>query len=267
MGRTAVPVRWIPPCELDGAWQMAIDEALLDAVRSGGGPVLRFYGWQGPTLSLGFHQRLIDPHWFTLVRSGTMELVRRPSGGRAVLHAGELTYALIWPDPPPRRQEAYVAACEWLRLGFAALGLPLQFGQQSSSLDRASCFATSTAADLIHPQGGKRIGSAQLWRQGALLQHGSILLEPPPALWHAVFNLAPPQLPTLPLDRAGLMGHLRDWALSAWSQAERAPGGVLVEQPLSAVELERIAERVPRYRVEESMGAATSPVLTMPRAT
>jgi lipoate-protein ligase A len=210
---------------------------------------------------------LIDPHWFTLVRSGTMELVRRPSGGRAVLHAGELTYALIWPDPPLRRQEAYVAACEWLRLGFAALGLPLQFGQQSSSLDRASCFATSTAADLIHPQGGKRIGSAQLWRQGALLQHGSILLEPPPALWHAVFNLAPPQLPTLPLDRAGLMGHLRDWALSAWSQAERAPGGVLVEQPLSAVELERIAERVPRYRVEESMGAATSPVLTMPRAT
>ena len=79
------------------------------------------------------------------------------------------------------------------------LGLPLQPGQNAPSRDRSSCFATSTSADLIHADGSKRIGSAQLWRGGCLLQHGSILITPQVELWERIFGEEPPLLPALPL--------------------------------------------------------------------
>jgi len=195
-------LRLIPTLELEGCRQMAIDAYLLNhslEVNPPVEPVLRFYRWSRPTLSLGFHQRLIEPHWRHLAEQGVLQLVRRPSGGRAVLHAGELTYALIWPAAPARRRQAYQLACEWLCLGFAAIGLPLVSGSEPASGRDSSCFASATAADLIHPCGAKRIGSAQLWRRGHLLQHGSILIDPPGELWRQVFGMAPPALPPLPL--------------------------------------------------------------------
>ncbi len=156
---------------------MAIDSWLLDqaadAPSPASGAMLRLYSWERPTLSLGFHQRSIPGRWWELAAAGAIDLVRRPSGGRAVLHAGDLTYALVWPLATPQRREAYTQACEWLRRAFAALGQPLNFGSQAPSRERSSCFATSTAADLVHADGAKRIGSAQLWRRGSLLQHGS----------------------------------------------------------------------------------------------
>ncbi|MFN5697301.1 MAG: lipoate--protein ligase family protein, partial [Cyanobacteriota bacterium] len=67
--------RWIPPLTLGGAWQMAIDEWLLDTAPT---PVLRLYEWQRPTLSLGHHQRQLDPQWLPLLQQGGLDLVRRP---------------------------------------------------------------------------------------------------------------------------------------------------------------------------------------------
>lgn len=187
--------RWIPPLLGDGRMQMAIDRWLLSQQeQSDAESVLRLYSWSRPTLSLGAHQSRLEPHWHELVATGQIELVRRPSGGRAVLHAGELTYALACRPASRHRLTAYMQACGWLQTAFAELGLPLRFGSTAArqARGRPSCFASGTAADLLHADGAKRIGSAQLWRGQALLQHGSILLTPDRDLWRQVFHEEPP---------------------------------------------------------------------------
>jgi lipoate-protein ligase A len=253
-------VRWMPPTSLEGTWQMALDELLLDAAVAGGGatrPVLRLYRWSRPTLSLGFHQRRIEPHWWELAREGTIDLVRRPSGGRAVLHAGDLTYALVWPAPGLARLEAYHQACGWLRLAFADLGQPLSFGDRRPAPDGANCFALATAADLVHGDGSKRIGSAQLWRRGHLLQHGSIQLTPPVPLWQRLFGMPPPPLAPLPVGDDELVERLRAAGAACW--------GELRTLPLTGLEHQAAAERLQRYRVPPD--SSSSPELSMPRAT
>ena len=256
----------LPPSRLQGTWQMAIDSWLLDnalatrAAASGTGlpsdclpaalaGTLRFYQWPRPTLSLGFHQQRLPAHWLELAASGVVDLVRRPSGGRAVLHGGDLTYALIWPSPPPQRAEAYRRACRWLQRGFAAMDLPLGFGEAAINRDRDNCFATSTAADLVHADGGKRIGSAQLWRRGALLQHGSILIQPQGALWRELFGVDPPPLPDLPVTTAELISLLVAQAQLHLPQAESDQGVDLVTLdqaalPWDAIDAQRCAYQV-----------------------
>ena len=242
-------LRLIPTLELEGCRQMAIDAWLLEhslEVEAPATPVLRFYRWSRPTLSLGHHQQLIEPHWQRLAAQGQLELVRRPSGGRAVLHAGELTYALIWPAAPSRRRQAYRLACEWLRQGFAAIGLPLEFGSEPASQQLAGCFERGTTADLIHPGGAKRIGSAQLWRRGHLLQHGSILIDPPAELWRQVFGAAPPELPPLQLTSQELESVLRRSAEQHLPFAAAVPWQ---SRALDAQEWEAISARLERYRL------------------
>jgi len=222
--------RWIPPLLADGSTQMALDRWMLEQQIAGSmAGCLRLYRWSRPTLSLGRHQRQIEPHWLALRDSGELDLVRRPSGGRAVLHAGEITYALACRPASSHRLTAYSQACLWLQEAFLSLGLPLQFGalRATQAAQRGNCFASGTAADLVHRGGGKRIGSAQLWQGPCLLQHGSVLLSPSLDLWHAVFQEDPPQLPPLPVDPAGLEALLRQAA------QEHLCGGSLLEQPLS----------------------------------
>ncbi len=243
MAPTPRPWRWIPPLTLPGDWQMAIDDWLLDELVAGrGGPVLRLYRWSRPTLSLGWHQRSLQAHWAELPTEQGIELVRRPSGGRAVLHAGCLTYALIWPDPPASRPLAYRQACAWLREAFSELGQPLHLGTAAANGQRSSCFATSTAADLVQANGAKRVGSAQLWRRGHLLQHGSLLLDPPEALWRLVFGQPPPALAPMPLPDQELE------ALLLRSAATHLAGGELIFRPLEGSELAEIEARRDRYR-------------------
>ena len=256
---------WLATNELNGAWQMAIDSWLLDQGR----PTFRLYRWRRPTLSLGLHQRHLEPHWPDLVNQGVIDLVRRPSGGRAVLHAGDLTYALVWPTPPPSRREAYRLSCVWLQLAFEHLGLPLVFGDQAANLQGSNCFALSTAADLVHGRGGKRIGSAQLWRRGQLLQHGSILLDPPRTLWLQVFGQEPPALPALPVSPSQLEQHLLSAAEQALPEALRgglagasAGGGGRALEPH---DLGQIAGRIPDHQLPSV--APTSPVATIVRTT
>lgn len=235
------PLRHLPTSCLTGDWQMAIDGWLLEQRA----PAFRLYRWERPTLSLGFHQRSLQAHWGELAAAGVIDLIRRPSGGRAVLHAGELTYALVWPEAVANRQQAYAQACGWLLEAFAQMGLPLEPGRQAASSQRSSCFATSTPADLVHGCGAKRIGSAQLWRRGCLLQHGSILIHPPADLWELVFRTPPPRLPPLPLDASALDNLLTKIALASLPTA--GTGSNL--QPLDAAELATIAGRRSGYGV------------------
>jgi lipoate-protein ligase A len=272
------PVRWIAPCCLEGAWQMAIDAWLLE----GSTPAFRLYRWARPTLSLGWHQCRLEPHWCDLVRQGRLDLVRRPSGGRAVLHGGDLTYALVWPLPQGTRSEVYGRALVWLVEAFAAMGQPLRSGSQAASLQRSSCFATSTVADLVQANGAKRVGSAQLWRGGHLLQHGSIQLDPCPSLWREVFGGDPPELAPLPLAGEDLEQHLYRSAARwlplvagglAEGLAEGHRGGGSHDTPLPRVlplgpaALAAITPGLGRYRTTLSVSRETSPELTMPRAT
>ena len=269
--------RWIPPITADGATQMALDRWMLEQLIAGGGPILRLYRWSRPTLSLGVHQRRLEPHWPALVQDGLIDQVRRPSGGRAVLHAGELTYALVCRPVSSRRVEAYGEACRWLQEAFAALGQPLRFGgdgpRQAQGL--SSCFASGTAADLVHADGAKRIGSAQLWRGPALLQHGSVLLEPDLALWRTVFGEDPPQLSPLavphrsPMADAPLPLDTLQAALRAAAECHLCDGP-LHEQPLSPSEwqaVDRIREQQQELELRGVSSDQASPLVCIERAT
>jgi lipoate-protein ligase A len=256
------PMRWIGTTCLDGDWQMAIDAWLLD----GPAPAFRLYRWSRPTLSLGWHQRRLEPHWWDLRRQGRIDLVRRPSGGRAVLHGADLTYALVWPRPPGTRSEVYGRALTWLVEAFAAMDLPLHGGRQAASLQRSSCFATSTVADLVHANGAKRVGSAQLWRGGHLLQHGSIQLDPCPLLWGQVFGVDPPDLDPLPLAGIALEEHLLrsaarwlPWQAGTAPGREHRPSPLPTLAPLAGEELASIGPLLGRYRVTEPFSGSPSP--------
>ena len=269
--------RWIPPITADGATQMALDSWMLQQLIGGGDPMLRLYRWSRPTLSLGVHQRRLEPHWPALVQDGVIDLVRRPSGGRAVLHAGELTYALVCLPASCRRVEAYGQACRWLQEAFAALGQPLRFGGEGprQAQSRSNCFASGTAADLVHLNGAKRIGSAQLWRGPALLQHGSLLLQPDDVLWRLVFGEEPPGLEPLaaqlPLASLAGLGGPDPLQRQLRAAAERhLCNGPLREQPLGRAEwqaVERIREEQQRALLQEGLGVQASPLACIERAT
>ncbi|MGB0563521.1 MAG: lipoate--protein ligase family protein [Spirulinaceae cyanobacterium] len=208
--------RLIPLLEAPGAVQMAIDAWLWRSHQQGNHPpTLRFCTWQPVAISLGVSQRRnIPDHWRSLTwRGQPVDLVKRPSGGRGVLHQGELTYAIVTNAPPGNREQSYRALCEFLIQGWAELGVALRFGgrdcakrsapgdcaQRSAPGDRAyikspNCFGLSTRADLVDVQGRKRIGSAQRRQGQTVLQHGSMLLNPDPALFTEVFGQAPPNI-------------------------------------------------------------------------
>ncbi|MCX7597705.1 MAG: lipoate--protein ligase family protein [Armatimonadetes bacterium] len=164
-----------------GSWNMSVDEALLQAARQGLAPVtLRFYRWTPPTLSLGYFQDAGEVSLETLRQLG-LGLVRRPTGGRAILHDDELTYSIVLPATAiPGGQSlgrSYRQISAALMAGLRRLGLQARMGAEEARRDNlpAACFALSTRADLT-AAGHKIIGSAQVRRDGFILQHGSIPL-------------------------------------------------------------------------------------------
>lgn len=188
--------RLIPLLRASGQIQMAIDQWLLEQHQAGEHPpVLRFYTWASPTISLGYHQRRWPTSWQQLTwQEIPIQLVRRPSGGRAVLHQGDLTYMVVTSGLTGKRLDAYKAICEFLIQGWRSLGVDLHYGCAGQEYARnPSCFGTATGADLLSAQGYKLIGSAQLRRGNAILQHGSMRLEPDTELFTQVFGEAAPQ--------------------------------------------------------------------------
>lgn len=174
------------PCS--PSYNMALDEALLDFHSKGEiPPVLRFYQWNPPTLSIGYFQRVSEIN-FEALTSKNIGFVRRPTGGRAVLHDSELTYSIIvteqYPNLPETVTEAYRFLSEGLLKGFHYLGLNAYFStpdteEKQNELKKpksAVCFDAPSWYELV-VEGKKVAGSAQTRQKGVVLQHGAILLD------------------------------------------------------------------------------------------
>jgi lipoate-protein ligase A len=165
-----------------GAANMAMDQALSEAAASGEAPpTLRFYRWQPPAVSLGRHQPITDVDAEVVQQLG-YEIVRRPTGGRAILHTDELTYAVTAAADEPRLTGTLMDA--YLRLSNALLGGLKRVGLQADKAGgdvragpnvSAACFEVPSAYEIT-AHGRKLIGSAQSRRAGYVLQHGSLPL-------------------------------------------------------------------------------------------
>jgi lipoate-protein ligase A len=212
----------------EGAWNMAADETLLQAAASGIAS-FRLYGWSQPTLSLGYFQSSAASRAYP--RLGELAWVRRPSGGAALVHHLEVTYALALPLGAPWQR----CGESWLRRmhvlladALATLGVSARMcgDQEERKLGDVLCFLHHTPADLLIGE-AKIVGSAQRKQRGALMQHGSILLAASP--WT-------PQLPGIrelagvslsaPTLAAAVTEHLTKqtgWQLlwSEWTPSER----------------------------------------------
>jgi lipoate---protein ligase len=212
---TNPPTIWrlIPPIEATGTMQMSIDRWLLDQHILGQiPPTLRFYTWPKPTISLGYHQRHYPDHWQSLVwQDSKVDLVKRPTGGRGVLHQGDLTYALIGSGFGGKRVEIYQQICRFLIDGWRSLNVELGYGTAGTGyIHNPNCFGTATSADLVCADGYKLIGSAQLIKSGAILQHGSIRLNPDLELFRQVFGetITQPPSPISQLTHAQIIDAL-----------------------------------------------------------
>lgn len=170
-----------PPAR--GSWNMAVDEAILEAIFAGEVlPTLRLYAWQPACLSLGHAQAFTEVNT-EQVKANGWDIVRRPTGGRAILHVDELTYSVIVPLSEPRVRggvlESYLRLSEALLQALRLLGLNPQANQQPSNQNSKTpnpvCFEVPSNYEIT-VNGKKLIGSAQARRKDGLLQHGALPL-------------------------------------------------------------------------------------------
>ena len=163
---------------------MAIDCALLDLVRSGEGAVLRVYRWEPFCLSFGRHEPALRRYGRDSILARGIDVVRRPTGGRAVWHARELTYAVAQPAAGVSLKESYRAIHGMLADAVRRLGAPALLAADPPrvpGLAAGACFGQPVGGEVV-VSGRKVVGSAQLREDGALLQHGSMLLSDDQAL-------------------------------------------------------------------------------------
>lgn len=181
--------RYIDSGNCSPAFNMALDEALLEWHSEGKiPPTIRFYGWNPATLSIGYFQKAEKEIDLVAVKKYGLGFVRRPTGGRGVLHDQELTYSVIvseeHPEMPKTVTEAYRVISEGILEGFKNLGLDAYFAIPRTDEEKAGlksprsavCFDAPSWYELV-VEGRKVAGSAQTRQKGVILQHGSILLD------------------------------------------------------------------------------------------
>lgn len=229
-----------------GAFNMAADLALMEG--DGVLPALRLYGWQRPTLSLGYAQDADAVVDFALADASGIEVVRRPTGGGAVLHDGanEVTYSIVAPERalPGGVVEAYRLLAEALVAGLAELGIRADLAEQVAPFEERSsvCFETPSRYELL-VAGKKTVGSAQCRRHERVLQHGAVPLRLDPVRAVSVLRTD---------DRADLRRRLAEHA----SGLDRAAG-----RRLSASEVRPALVR----GFERALGAVFEPAPFTPK--
>jgi lipoate-protein ligase A len=191
-----------------GVENMATDQALLDRARATGECVMRVYEWAAPTLSLGRNQTAQGRYDVDRARSLGVEFVRRPTGGRAVLHDRELTYSVTGPTAAlGSLRESYGRINRLLRSALARLGVEATVAgaaDRSQSPGVAPCFDVPSEGELVVGE-LKLVGSAQWREDDALLQHGSILVDGDQALASSLLR-TPPRPPPMPATLRSILG-------------------------------------------------------------
>jgi len=254
--------RLIVHAPMDGRLNMAIDQAIAEAVGKGESPaVVRLYGFSPATLSLGRFQRIKGMYHPELLARDGVTLVRRPTGGHAVLHDKELTYsiALAKDTSGPligaaRKRDVYMFVARILLHGLAHLGIAgLVNSSQKGDVHNPDCFGSAGEFEIAARDGRKLIGSAQMTTRSAVLQHGSIPLENP---GRRVFRYlaAPEPADTHPptcLDEQAARSLAFSEVQTAFARAFRECVGA-EDSPLSAAEREA-AERIlaSKYATDE----------------
>jgi lipoate-protein ligase A len=223
--------RFLDSGALDGAEQMSLDAGLMDRARRTGEAVLRVYGWSRPTLSFGRHESVRGRFTPEQLERENVAAVRRPTGGRVLMHDREVTYSVTAPAPDDERlKESYRRINAMLIAALARLGVPVVEATPQTTARRpggAACFAEPSAGELVVGD-RKLVGSAQLRESGALLQHGSILIDDDQS---RIADLATqPVTPALPaatlhaaLGRAPRYDEVRDALRSALAETEGEP--------------------------------------------
>jgi len=168
-----------------GAWNMAVDESILEHIGRGESPAtLRLYAWDPACLSLGYAQPIADVDTTRLVSRG-WEVVRRPTGGRAILHTDELTYSVTAPHGEPRVAgsilESYSRLAKALLAAVQSFTMAVEMKEDvghASSMTKANpvCFEVPSSYEIV-VDGKKLIGSAQARRKEGVLQHGTLPLH------------------------------------------------------------------------------------------
>ncbi|MDI6600710.1 MAG: biotin/lipoate A/B protein ligase family protein [Thermoanaerobacteraceae bacterium] len=179
----------------DGAYNMAVDETLMESVAAGDSPpVIRFFGWVTPTLSIGYFQRAEKEVDLRRIKELGFGFVRRPTGGRAVLHDEEITYSVSIREEelPGSVIETYRALSLGLVEGLKLLDIEAEVASlKESGTGKAltsACFDSPSWYEVV-ARGKKLIGSAQVRRYGAILQHGSIMLRFDPKKLASIMNV------------------------------------------------------------------------------
>ncbi len=221
---------------------MALDSGLLDRARVTGEAVFRVYAWSAPTLSFGRHEGVRGRFAAPALADAGIAAVRRPTGGRVLLHHREVTYSVT---APASAGEAGAASYRWinalLRAALARLGVFVSEAPAAPAMTPggAACFAAPSAGELVI-DGRKLVGSAQLRERGALLQHGSILIaDDQGRIAELAAARVSPALPaatlTASLGRVPSYEEVREALLAALCDAFPAVA------PLEALDADRIA--------------------------
>lgn len=161
-----------------GSWNMALDHALAERLEPGTG-VFRLYGWSPHAVSFGRNEPALGRYDPSAAGGDGVDFVRRPTGGRAVLHAWEVTYCAVFGVRSlGGAREAYVRVNEALVAGLNRLGCPARMSPSGSVLppEAGPCFQAPAPGEVVL-HGRKLVGSAQVRMGDAILQHGSVILR------------------------------------------------------------------------------------------
>jgi lipoate-protein ligase A len=243
---------------VEGAMNMALDRTVLRDVAAGEGcPTLRLYSWEVPTVTLGRFQSLEQVDMDVAARRG-FDIVRRPTGGRGVLHDDELTYSVAAraADGIPRGVAAsYRHLCTALAEAYRRLGVEAELTARARGERGAgACYLHATAADLSLGA-AKLSGSAQVWHGDAVLQHGSFVLSRDVAAEAEVFRLdatgaAALDRETMTLERAlSARPTLGDVAAAATGAFAEVLGIALEPGSFTKGEWARASAAAPQFRI------------------
>lgn len=236
---------------MEGAANMALDEALMARAGWSGEAVLRIYGWSRPTLSLGRNQTARGKYDLVRAHERGVEFVRRPTGGRAVLHHREVTYSVTAPTALlGSLRESYATINRLLLQGLRLLNVDAREAAPAGMApkpDVAPCFMVPVQGEIV-AGGRKLVGSAQVRENDTLLQHGSLLVEDDQALTSALL-LVPAPAPPPPATLHALLGRAPSLDEVASALSAALPGADTLE--LDAVLANAASAASGRYRNPE----------------